>query len=161
IRREFLERAQTRAFLIGCLLGPVLIAGVIFLPAYLALRNVRAATGSSLIIIDATGAGLGERLRASLAPASASPGPASTIDVRVTAANAIAEGESLATKAVVDKSVDGYVVLDAKSLRGQRARYAGRKATAVGDMRRLELALRQSVLAQRLATANLSPELVD
>ena len=39
IRREFLERAQTRAFIIGCLLGPVFIAGVIFLPAYLALRT--------------------------------------------------------------------------------------------------------------------------
>jgi ABC-2 type transport system permease protein len=161
IRREFLERAQTRAFIIGCLLGPVFIAGVIFLPAYLALRNVRQAAASSLIIIDATGARLGERLRASLDPATPSPTTANTIEVRVTAPNAIAEAESLATKAVVAKTVDGYVVLDESTLRGQRARYAGRKATAVGDMRRLETSLRQSVLAQRLATANLSAGLVD
>ena len=126
IRREFLERAQTRAFIIGCLLGPVFIAGVIFLPAYLTLRNVRVAAASSLVIIDATGAGLGERLRASLAPATPAAANANNIEVRVTAPNGIAEAESLATKAVVAKTVDGYVVLDQSTLRGQRARYAGR-----------------------------------
>ena len=164
IRREFLERVQTRAFIIGCLLGPVFIAGVIFLPAYLALRNVRIAAASSLIIIDATGAGLGERLRRTLmtpASATAAPTPASNIEVRVTAPNEIAAAESLATKAVIAKTVDGYVVLDERTLRGQRARYAGRKATAVGDMRRLEQSLRQSALAQRLTTANVNPSLVD
>ena len=164
IRREFLERVQTRAFVIGCLLGPVFIAGVLFLPAYLALRNVRLAAASSLIVIDATGTGLGERLRTTLTtPASAPTAStsASHIEVRVTAPNEIAAAESLATKAVIAKTVDGYVVLDERTLRGQRARYAGRKATAVGDMRRLEQALRQSALAQRLATANVNPSLVD
>jgi ABC-2 type transport system permease protein len=164
IRREFLERVQTRAFVIGCLLGPVFIAGVLFLPAYLALRNVRVAGTSSLIVIDATGTGLGARLRTTLTtPASAPTAStsASNIEVRVTAPNEIAAAESLATKAVIAKTVDGYVVLDERTLRGQRARYAGRKATAVGDMRRLEQALRQSALAQRLATANVNPSLVD
>ena len=71
------------------------------------------------------------------------------------------EAVSLATKAVVEKTVDGYVVLDERTLRGERARYAGRRATAAGDMRRLETALRQSVLAQRLVTANVNPGLVD
>ena len=164
IRREFLERVQTRAFVIGCLLGPVFIAGVLFLPAYLALRNVRVGATSSLIVIDATGAGLGERVRSTLsAPATAPTTSASTstIEVRVTAPNEIAAAESLATKAVIAKTVDGYVVLDERTLRGQRARYAGRKATAVGDMRRLEQSLRQSALAHRLAAANLNPSLVD
>jgi ABC-2 type transport system permease protein len=166
IRREFLERVQTRAFILGSLLGPVFIAGVIFLPAYLALRNVRTSSASSLVIIDATGAGLGERLRTSLAPvttsaATAPATPANNIEVRVTTPEGIAEAESLATKAVIAKTVEGYVVLDNNTIRGQRARYAGRKATAVGDMRRLETAVRQSVLVQRLASANLSPGLVD
>jgi ABC-2 type transport system permease protein len=166
IRREFLERVQTRAFILGSLLGPVFIAGVIFLPAYLAVRNVRTSSASSLIIIDATGVGLGERLRTSLAPvatsaATAATAPTMSIEVRVTAPEAIAEAESLATKAVIAKTVEGYVVLDNNTIRGQRARYAGRKATAAGDMRRLETAVRQSVLVQRLASANLSPGLVD
>jgi ABC-2 type transport system permease protein len=81
--------------------------------------------------------------------------------VRVTPPDGIAAAESLATRAVVTKAVEGYVVLDSSTLRGEHARYAGRKATAVGDMRRLEAALRQTSLAQRLEHANLSSSLVD
>jgi ABC-2 type transport system permease protein len=160
IRREYLERVQTRAFIIGSLLGPVFIAGVLFVPAWLTLRNLRA-DPSSLIVIDATGAGLGERLRATLDSAAATGTVKNTIDVRVTPPAGIAAAESLATAAVIAKTVEGYVVLDSSTLRGERARYAGRKATAVGDMRRLETALRQTSLAQRLQSANLNPSLVD
>jgi ABC-2 type transport system permease protein len=159
IRREYLERVQTRWFIIGCLLGPVLITGVLFVPAWLTLRNLRAEP-ASLIVIDATGAGLGNRLRASL-DSTASPNAPNKVDVRVTPPDGIAAAESLATRAVVTKAVEGYVVLDSSTLRGERARYAGRKATAVGDMRRLETALRQTSLAQRLEHANLSSALVD
>jgi len=160
IRREYLERVQTRWFIIGCLLGPVFITGIIFVPTWLTLRNLRA-DPASLIVIDATGAGLGARLRASLDSASGRPNAPNTIDVRVTPPAGIAAAESLATKAVVAKEVEGYLVLDERTLRGERARYAGRKATAVGDMRRLETSLRQVSLAQRLEHANLNPTLVD
>jgi ABC-2 type transport system permease protein len=160
IRREYLERVKTRAFVLGCLLGPVFIAGVLFLPAWLSLRNLRA-DPANLIVIDATGAGLGQRLRSTLDSLSTAPNASNRVDVRVTPPDAIAAAESLATKAVVAKEVDGYVVLDASTLRGERARYAGRNATAVGDMRRLETALRQTSLAQRLEHASLSPALVD
>jgi ABC-2 type transport system permease protein len=159
IRREFLERVQTRWFILGCLLGPALITGVLFVPAWLTLRNLRA-DPASLIVIDATGAGLGTRLRASL-DSVGSPNASNKVDVRVTPPDGIAAAESLATKAVVAKEVDGYVVLDSSTLRGDRARYAGRKATAAGDMRRLETALRQTSLAQRLEHANLNAALVD
>ena len=160
IRREYLERVQTRAFVIGCLLGPVFITGILFVPAWLTLRNLRAEP-ANLIVIDATGARLGERLRASLDSALGTPNAPNRIDIRVTAPDGIAAAESLATKAVVAKDVDGYVVLDDRTVRGERARYAGRKATAVGDMRRLETALRQTSLARRLENANLNPMLVD
>jgi ABC-2 type transport system permease protein len=160
IRREYLERVQTRAFILGCLLGPVFIAGVLFVPAWLSLRNLRA-DPANLIVIDATGAGLGQRLRSNLESAATAPNAKSTIDVRITPSDGIAAAESLATKAVVAKEFEGYVVLDASTLRGERARYAGRKATALGDMRRLETALRQTTLAQRLEHATLNPALVD
>jgi ABC-2 type transport system permease protein len=161
IRREYLERVQTRAFLLGSLLGPVFIAGVLFVPALLTLRNMRADTSASLIVIDATGAGLGDRVRAALTPTTPSKTPVGRTDVRVTPPNEIASAESLATREVVSKAFDGYVVLDNKTLRGESARYSGRKATAAGDMRRLETAIRNSTLAERLEGANLNPALVD
>lgn len=160
IRREYLERVQTRAFIIGSLLGPLLITGILFVPAWLTLRNLRA-DPAHLIVIDATGAGLGDRLRAALDSALTAPNAPNRVEVRVTPPDGIAAAESLATKAVVSKDVEGYVVLDERTLRGERARYAGRKATAVGDMRRLETALRQTSLAQRLERASLNPALVD
>jgi ABC-2 type transport system permease protein len=160
IRREYLERVQTRAFLIGCLLGPVFITGIIFVPAWLSLRNLRA-DPASLIVIDATGAGIGDRLRRALDSASTTPNQPNKIDVRATAPEGIAAAESLATNAVVAKEYDGYVVLDASTVRGERARYAGRKATVVAEMRRLENALRQTSLTRRLENANLNPALVD
>jgi ABC-2 type transport system permease protein len=161
IRREYLERVQTRAFLIGSLLGPVFIAGVLFVPALLTLRNLRADASASLIVIDATGAGLGDRVKAALTPTTPTKTPVGQTDVRITPPNEIAAAESLATKEVVSKAFDGYVVLDDRTLRGERARYAGRKATAVGDMRRLETAIRNSTLAERLEHANLSAAFVD
>ena len=160
ISREYLERVQTRAFILGCVLGPVFIAGVLFVPAWLSLRNLQA-DPANLIVIDATGAGLGQRLRSNLDSASAAPNASTRIDVRITAPDGLAAAESLATKAVMAKEFDGYVVLDARTLRGERARYAGRNATAVGEMRRLETALRQTSLAQRLEQATLNPALVD
>lgn len=160
IRREYRERVKTRAFIIGCLLGPVFITGVLFVPAWLTLRNLRA-DPANLIVIDATGAGFGDRLRTALDSAASGAATASHIDVRVTAPNGVADAESLATKAVVAKEVEGYVVLDSSTVRGQRARYAGRKATAVGDMRRLETTLRQVWMYQRLQHASVSPALVD
>ena len=90
IRREYLERVQTKAFIIGSALGPVLIAGVLFVPAWLTMRNLRADATSSLIVIDATGAGLGERLRTTLTPSTAAPTATGRIDVRVTPADGIA-----------------------------------------------------------------------
>ena len=161
IRREYLERVQTRAFIAGSLLGPLLIAGVLFVPAWLTMRNLRADTNTSLTVIDATGAGLGDRLRTALMPSTSAAVATGRIDVRVTPRDGIAAAESLATKDVLSKAVDGYVVLDDRTLRGERARYAGRKATAVGDMRRLETALRTITLAKRLESANLSSPLVD
>ena len=110
IRREYLERVQTKAFIIGSLLGPVFIAGILFVPAWLTMRNLRADATSSLIVIDATGAGLGERLRTALTPSTPAPNATGRIDVRVTPADGIAAAESLATRAVVSKEVDGYVV---------------------------------------------------
>ena len=161
IRREYLERVQTKAFIIGSLLGPVFIAGVLFVPALLTMRNLRADASASLVVIDATGAGLGDRVRAALTPTTPTTTPVGRVDVRVTAPDAIAAAESLATKEVVSKAYDGYVVLDDKTLSGVSARYAGSKATAVGDMRRLETAIRNSTLAERLEHANLSPSFVD
>lgn len=63
------------------------IAGVLFVPAWLSLRNLQT-DPANLIVIDATGASLGQRLRSNLT--STPPNASTTIDVRVTAPDGIA-----------------------------------------------------------------------
>jgi ABC-2 type transport system permease protein len=164
VQREFLERVRTKWFVISTLLGPVLFAAMLFLPAWLALRNAASRDTANIVIIDATGAGLGERVRAALqAPGATAREPALTgnTEVRVVAPAELAAAERAASQAVMRKETQGYLVLDARALRGDSAFYAGRNATSVGDTRRIEVAVRQAVLTLRLAREGLDPARID
>jgi ABC-2 type transport system permease protein len=59
IKREYLERVRTRWFLFSTILAPVLFGVLIFLPLYFAQRTVPSVDVARIVIIDATGAGLG------------------------------------------------------------------------------------------------------
>jgi ABC-2 type transport system permease protein len=164
IQREFLERVRTKWFVISTLLGPVLFAAMLFLPAWLALRNSASRDTADIVILDATGAGLGERVRAALhAPGATAREPALTgnTEVRVVAPGELAAAERAASQAVMRKATQGYLVLDARALGGDSAFYAGRNATSVADTRRIEVAVRQAVLALRLEREGLDPVRID
>ena len=62
IRREYLERVRSRWFLIATLFGPIFFGLLMFLPAVIASREKASGDASKIIIIDATGAGLGDRV---------------------------------------------------------------------------------------------------
>ena len=62
IRREYVERVRSRWFLIATLFGPLFFGLLMFLPAIIASRDKGAADASRIAIIDATGAGLGDRV---------------------------------------------------------------------------------------------------
>jgi ABC-2 type transport system permease protein len=131
IQREFLERVRTKWFVISTLLGPVLFAAMLFLPAWLALRNSASRDTADIVILDATGAGLGERVRAALhAPGATAREPALTgnTEVRVVAPGELAAAERAASQAVMRKATQGYLVLDARALGGDSAFYAGGNA---------------------------------
>ena len=164
IQREYLERVRTKWFVIATILGPVLFAALLFLPAYLAMRNSASRATADIVIVDATGVGLGERVRAALGTAGSSPRePALTGDtrVRVVPPSELAAAESLATREVMQKRAQGYLVLDAGSVRGDSAHYSGRNAASVTDTRRIEAAVRQAALAVRLEREGIDPARID
>ncbi|HEY1177542.1 MAG TPA: hypothetical protein VGF17_15400, partial [Phytomonospora sp.] len=66
VRREYMERVRTRWFLVATLLGPLFMAAITVLPAWLAVRSRASADVTNVVIIDATGAGLGDRVAAAL-----------------------------------------------------------------------------------------------
>ena len=64
VRKEYLERVKSKAFLIGTLIGPVFMAALILGPALLA--DVAGDQDRTVAVIDRTGT-VAERLRATLA----------------------------------------------------------------------------------------------
>ncbi|AHG89611.1 hypothetical protein J421_2074 [Gemmatirosa kalamazoonensis] len=166
IKREYVERVRTKWFIISTLLIPLLLTATGVLPVWLAVKTTASNNVSRIAIIDATGTDLGQRVARVLAgdSARASSGGAANggaPEVRATAPAEIAQAESRATREVMQKRIPGYLVLDAATVRGDSARYAGRNASSVPDLERLRTAVRQSVVAQRLETAGLQGSRVD
>jgi ABC-2 type transport system permease protein len=149
VRREYMERVRTRWFLVATLLGPLFMAAITVLPAWLAIRSRASTDVTNVVIIDATGAGLGDRVADALRDTTAGVRAARPVVVQVPAAG-VAAAESTATAAVMRKERRGYLVLDSASLAGNSARYAGRNAASIADVERVRDAVRRQVTAFRL-----------
>ena len=156
IKREYLERVRTKWFAIATLLGPVLFLAITVLPVLFVSRTKASAETTNITIIDATGLALGGRVGALLTDSTGSKP-----EIKVVAANEIAAAESLATHAVVSKAREGYLILDSLTLRGSKARYAGRNTTTVPDMNRVGKAVDNAVLGLRLEGTGFSQARID
>ncbi len=156
IKREYIERVRTKWFAIATLLGPVLFLGMSVLPALLVSREVPSSTSTNITIIDASGTALGERVAGVL-------GDSGRVrpDLAVTAPAEIAAAESLATRSVMSKTREGYLILDSLTLQGSKARYTGRNTTTVRDMRLIGNAVDKAVLALRLEGTGISRSRID
>jgi ABC-2 type transport system permease protein len=158
IKREYLERVRTKWFAIATLLGPVLFLAITVLPVLFVSRTKASAETTNITIIDATGTALGQRVGALLSDSSGAKPEVTVVAATETAA---AAAESLATHAVVSKARQGYLILDSLTLRGSKARYAGRNATTVPDMNRVGKAVDNAVLGLRLEGTGLTQARID
>ena len=153
-RREYLERVRSKWFLIGTLLGPAFFFAIAILPALLSMRQRPANDLANVIVLDATGIGLGNRVATALAKAFPdSPKPR----VVVSDPERLLVAEDSAVLAVVRKEAKGFLVLDSATTAGHVVRYAGRNATSVNDVQAVMTSVKQEVLAQRLENEGLDP----
>lgn len=150
IKREYMERVRSKWFIFATVFGPLMMAVLLFLPAWLASRTKPSRDGGDIVIIDASGSALGQRIGATLRAAGGPPP-----DLRIVLPSGITVAESAATKEVVSKKRQGYLVVDALTTAGERARYSGRNASTLTDMRWLESSVKQAVLDQRFEAAGL------
>jgi ABC-2 type transport system permease protein len=157
IRREYLERVQSKWFVIATLFGPVFFGGVMLIPPLLADRDKGAGDGARIVVVDATGAGLGARVATSLA--GGAMGTDTPPRVITATGGEVAAAESLATRLVVADSVRGYLVLDSATLAAGAARYAGGNTTALFDMQRLERSVQRALVMWRIEQGGVDPEL--
>lgn len=147
IKREYIERVRTKWFIIATMFGPLLFAALMIVPAWLTLGTRSTADISSTVVLDATATGLGERVAESLRGSALGAGSAP--EVRVVAPARLTEAESLATAEVMRGARSGYLVLDQQTVAGESARYAGRHASSLTAMERVEDAVEKTVLAHR------------
>ena len=145
-RREYLERVRSKWFLIGTLLGPVFMGAITILPTYMSMKQRPGNDLTNVVVLDATGTGLGARVGAELAKSyPAAPPPA----VKMVTPERLNVAEDSAVNAVVRKDIVGFIVLDSNTVANRSVRYAGRNASS-HQRRRGAGVVRQQALAQRL-----------
>ena len=168
-RREYFERVRSKWFIVATFLGPVFFAAITILPIVMAGKTKATGEVANVIVLDATGTDLGQRVARSLhASATATLAAAPPKDgavrapvpmpiVRAVAPAGLAAAESAATGEVMRRERRGYLVLDAGTSAGKTARYAGRNATSLVDVKVITDAMRNELLRQRLEGAGIDP----
>ena len=166
IKREFTEMVRTKAYILGTLLGPVIIAGFIAVP----LLFLRAGGGGErqVRILDATGTGVGQEIATALnATSAADAGTGDLGDSRfvsevVAVSGAGDEERQVARDEVAGETseLDGYLYLAPDFMTTGRALYEGRNATSVTQMGQLRGMVTQAVRTRRLNEAGVAPEVL-
>ena len=132
VRREYLERVRSKAFMVSTFLGPVLVAGFMLAPSLLMERQRGQAL--RIAVVDATGTlrdGVEQELRHQTV--------AGNPRFAVTAVEGGAEAARQAARSrVVDGRLDGYLYLGPDALATSKAEYFGKNVSNVMDLRLVE-----------------------
>ncbi len=178
IKREYLERVRSKWFIFTTIFGPVFFALITILPGYMTVKTMKNQQVSAILILDATTTGLGHKVADRLAKnadsaavralsgrsgSQSATGMSAAIPSEVQDVNPpqLARAESLATKAVMEKVSEGYLVLDSATIAKHTARYSGRNASAVGQVELIQEAIRQSLVGMRLEAAGMNAARID
>jgi ABC-2 type transport system permease protein len=146
LRREYLERVRSRAFLITTVSAPLLLGGVMFVPAMM----MRGQHGRPLrvAVLDASGS-LGDAVADALAQQKMD-GHARFLVEKADHRDAGNESARL-KKDVLSGRLDGYLYLPADALDRSSADYFGRNVSNLVDLRLMDGAIEDVMVARRLA----------
>lgn len=145
IRREFIERARTKAMWISAILGPVFFAALIFLPLLMAGGGRK-----DIALVDATTTDFGARAAAAL------EGRDFTVRRLAAGAGVI---DSL-TMEVSDGRLDGFVLISDDLVEAGVAEYRASNVSSFTTVERLERTLQAVAVRTRLEREGVNPEVV-
>src|SRR5512132_3970635 len=164
-KREYLERVRSRWFIAMTLLVPVVMAGAFLFPIWMAARGSVSNQLGHIRILDATGAGLGDRLvKAMFADSTLGITSADTAAPRVEVVTPaeLSEKERAAIAEVqLRDHISGVLSLTDSTIAGKSARYSGRNASSISDMDKLRTIVRQSAMMVRLEREGVRTEIVN
>lgn len=152
VRREYLERVRSKAFLIGTFLGPLLMAGLMVLPGLLMAKQ----RGKPLrvVVLDASGS-LREPVEEALAAQKVDASQRFT--VMPAEEGGAAEAARRLKNAVLEGRLDGYLYLPPDALERSVAEYYGKNVSNVMDLRLMDRAVEEALVSRRLAAEGLDP----
>ncbi|MBB4635089.1 ABC transporter permease [Longimicrobium terrae] len=154
IRREFLERVRTKAFVIGTVLFPVFMIAMMVLPAL-----IKPGGGDrTLVLVDQSPAGIGARVEQLLKAPSAEKNAIRYTIERTT--NPLESQRAALNKRVESKEIDGYVVIGADVLQSSKVMYRARDVTKVQVVQDLDRAISGVVQQERLKGSGMTAEQV-
>jgi ABC-2 type transport system permease protein len=160
-KREYLERVRSRWFIVITLAVPALMAVVFAIMIMIASKSTASSNVRHIRILDATGTSLGERVSQNLmADSGATSDGVRPIVEHVSVADLGAMQDRATSDAVVKNGLTGFLVLTDSTMTGRSFYYAGRNASSVADVDRLQTAVRQSVSIVRLQREGLTDSVV-
>jgi ABC-2 type transport system permease protein len=154
VRREYLERVRTKAFIIGTVLGPVFMAAIVGAPILLA--GTEQGGQQRIMVIDQTGV-LWPELKAGLTDTLGDGQPRFLLD-RVAPEEADIH---LLDQWVREKSLDGYLVIPDDVFAGESARYAARTVSNFRLISDVEKSVDDAVLSERAKREGLDEAVVE
>lgn len=155
IRREFVERVRTRAFILGTLLFPIFMGVMFVLPGYLMSRSLGT---KRIALVDATTGGFGAQVASAFQAARIGKGETAKARYDVTRVPAVGRAEAVRDSLVpitglsrkTAEGFDGILVVSDSTVPSGKATYYGANVASFDDMREMEQTLRPIVIARRL-----------
>lgn len=164
IRREFLARVRTKAFVIGTLLGPIFLVGMFTIPM---LIFGKGSGRIDLVVLDAASGDLGARAADAISQVIVNKADTTQTQYMVTRVVALPSRVSVVRDSLVKlvdagaagtPRYDGILVVTDSAYQAGRFDYLGSNVSSVQDMQDLERLLRGVVIQERLIRSGVSPE---
>lgn len=166
IRREFISRVRSRAFVVSTILGPVLMGALFAMPILLEKRQT---APKHIVVLDAAGGDFGrqvaEKLRLEMRDTVMHTMPRYRVEHVRTEGRVTEVRDSLVALTGLQKagpeSLDGVLVLTDSTLSAGQMRYYGANVGSPNDMSALRATVRPLVMGARLERAGVDPGVVD
>lgn len=158
LKREYLERVRSGWFVAATVFGPLLMAGLLFLPSWFTRgKSAQSTEVERVLVIDATGLGIGKAIVDDLVGGISGNPDRGTLQVVVP--ESLATAEARATNAVVARQYIGYLVLTPPR-RGPvpSVRYMGRNATSIFATDRLRQTATRNIVVHQITSAGVGAE---
>jgi ABC-2 type transport system permease protein len=151
VRREYLARVRTKGFVIGTILGPLLMGALMVLPMLAAKAGD---TQLRVVVLDSSG-----QLQAQVEQAlrGARFGDKRRFAVPAGDTGFAVEGEAALKKAVLARQIDGYLHLPQDAVASAKATYYGRNVSNRLDLGLLQSAVGEVLVSRRLAGVGIDP----